>query len=491
MLLIAISPIIATSPLMDVRFWFTEYVSAMDYSATNIYGVWQSYLLPGRFVPLSDLFIFTYAFIGHKFLQFTQLSVNYFDAITKLTLLLFIFLAIRALFNEIGKGVTGVKNRNLLNFYPVALCTIWGLGLNIFWKSNGAIAYPAYIYTTFLVSIVFALAALRNIRTLVATNNTFNRVTIFLLITSTIWANFFYELSYTAIAAIAVTIYVAPLPELTKASRLKLIALFISAFAIVWIPMRWYLNNQCLAHLDLCYSGSQLNIGGMPLTFMQNLVNPLPFADYNSINDLRNGKLPFVFSGPVLIFAVLIAALVLANLQNVNNTRDSSENINLDSFISIQWRFTSIMLTMGVTGALILSVSVRAQDLVNWGLSYRHTPILWMGYASLILLAITWLARKVKPVFGVAAITLLILILSTGQWGRSWSTVHSYNSDFEPVSRLYHELYNADLSTTGTANSRRCLIEDELSKKDINIGLYIDPAEKFMQKFHGRAFCKR
>jgi hypothetical protein len=113
-LFVAILPVLLTPPLMDVRFWFTEYVSAMDYSASNIYEVWQQYLLPGRFVPISDFYVTTYIFLGHKFLQVTQAPLNYFDALTKLTLLVLLFFTIRSLFVEVGKGFKESSKSNLM-----------------------------------------------------------------------------------------------------------------------------------------------------------------------------------------------------------------------------------------------------------------------------------------------------------------------------------------------------------------------------------------
>ena len=487
---VAILPVIFTAPLMDVRFWFTEYVSGMDYSPTNLYELWQRRLLPGRFVPISDVYTLVYALLGHKFLQITQSSLNYFDALTKMALLALWFVAIRGLFREIGKGFVQNLNRRLWNLYPIILFIVWGLGLNIFWAMNGAVAYPILIYTAFIVSISFATATLRNLRVLAATGQSLNRVTLVLLGLSSIWANFYYEISYTAIAAIVVAIFVAPIANLTKAHRVKLSSMFIGAFAIVWLPMRMILKSQCEANLESCYDGSELNLGGMSGTLIQNIINPLPFADYDAIKDVQNGRLPFVFSGMVLIVAAAIAILIFANLRKATKSDDSNDALNLGSFISAQWRFTLILLAMGASSALILSVSVRAQDLVDWGLSYRHTPMLWLAYAALILLSVTWLAQKTKPVTGAIALVVIVLLLTTGQWGRSWTAVRDYNEDFEPVSRLYHELYSADLSDSELSNTRRCLIVKDLSEYSKNQTRYIDPAEKFMNTFHNRDFCK-
>ncbi len=492
-MIFSVLPLLLAPPLMDVRFWFTEYVSAMNYSASNIYGVWQDYLQPGRFVPLSDLFIFTYAFIGHKFLQITQAPVNYFDLLTKIVLLTFLYFSIRGLFRELGKGFAASKQGKLWDLYPAFLFIVWGIGLNVFWKFNGAIAYPAYIYTAFIVSILFASAILRNLRSAIDSGSTVNRTTIILLILSSIWANFYYEISYTAIAAIVVTILFAPITGLAKQARLKLSALFIGAFAVVWLPMRWFLKNQCEANLDSCYPGSQLNLGGMLGTFIQNTINPLPFADYDAIKDVQQGRLPFALSGFVILFALFLTLVVIQNLRSVKSPelQVASDSGALEDLFSAQWRFTLILLSMGLSGAVILSVSIRAQDLVDWGLSYRHTPMLWMGYAALLLLGIAWLAKRTNPIVGGTALVLLIVLLTTGQWGRSWSAVRDYNADFEPVSRLYHELYNADLDDSGMANERRCLIIDELSSNELSTVRYIDPAQKFMMTFHEIDFCKR
>ncbi len=487
---VAILPIIFTAPLMDVRFWFTEYVSGMEYSPINLYELWQRRLLPGRFVPISDMYTLVYAFVGHKFLQFTQVSLNYFDALTKIALLVLWFLAIRTLFREIGKGFVQNLNTRLWDLYPAILFIVWGLGINIFWAMNGAVAYPVLIYTAFIVSIWFAIATLRNIRVLAATGQTINRMTVVLLVLSSIWANFYYEISYTATAGIVAAILVAPIANLTKSQRVKLSSMFVGSFALVWVPMRIILKNQCEANLELCYDGSQLNLGGMFGTMIQNLVNPLPFADYDAIKDLHHGRIPFVFSGIVLLVAILISILMFAGLRNAVADKDSNESVDLNSFVSAQWRFMLILLTMGASSAVILSVSIRAQDLVDWGLSYRHTPMLWLGYAALILLGVTWLAKKTKPVTGAIALIAIVLLLTTGQWGRSWSAVRDYNENFEPVSRLYHELYNADLDDSGLANARRCLIIEELSATAKNQSRYIKPANKFMNTFHERDFCK-
>jgi hypothetical protein len=266
--------------------------------------------------------------------------------------------------------------------------------------------------------------------------------------------------------------------------------MFVGAFAIVWLPMRMILKNQCEANLEACYDGSELNLGGMFGTLIQNIVNPLPFADYDAIKDVQQGRLPFVFSGVVLLVAILIVITIFSNLRTAVAEDDITENSSLSSFVSAQWRFTLIVLAMGLSSAVILSVSIRAQDLVDWGLSYRHTPILWLGYAALILLGVTWLAQKTKPVTGAVALIAIVLLLTTGQWGRSWTAVRDYNEDFEPVSRLYHELYNADLSDSELANTRRCLIVEDLSEYSKNQTRYIDPAEKFMRTFHDRDFCK-
>lgn len=487
---VAILPILLTPPLMDVRFWFTEHVSVMNYSITNLYSTWLEYLVPGRFVPISDLYALTYVYLGHKFLQVTQASINHFDFFTKLLLLTALFFALRSLFNEVGKGFKEFNNSNLWTLYPIGLFTVWGLGLNIFWKFNGAVAYPILIYTAFIVALMFAAAVLRNLRSLNDSGQTFNRSTISLLVLSSTWANFYYEISYTAIAAIVVAILVAPISSLARLKRIKFASMFIAAFAITWIPMRWYLDNQCKADLEACYPGLQVNIGGIPSTFVQNIVNPLPFADYDAISDVQQGRLPFVFSGFVILSSVFIALVVVRSLRSVGPTETESAS-NYNDFVSAQWRFTLIILGMGLSGAAILSVSIRAQDIVDWGLSYRHTPMLWMGYAALLLLGITWLARKSSLQVGGIALVLLVIVLATGQWGRSWSAVRDYNSDFEPVSRLYHELYNADLDDSGLSNKRRCLIIDELSSNDINTVRYIDPADDFMSKFHEMEFCKR
>jgi hypothetical protein len=202
--------------------------------------------------------------------------------------------------------------------------------------------------------------------------------------------------------------------------------------------------------------------------------------------------LPFVLSGLVLVTALFFALLVISNLRSVETVaKDASKQPEgLMDLWSAQWRLTAILLAMGGTCAVIMSVSLRAQELVDWGLAYRHTPMLWMGYAALILLGITWLTMRTRAVVGGVALVLVVVLLVSGQWGRSWLAVRDYNEDFQPVSRLYHELYNADLEDSGVANTRRCLIIEELSGYYRNQIRYIDPAKEFMNTFHDIDFCK-
>jgi hypothetical protein len=491
-MILAIFPILLTPPLMDVRYWFINSVSNMDYSASNIFEG-QHFLRPGRFVPISQFYVLVYAFFGHKFLQFTQASVNYLDVLTKLTLLVLLFFAIRSLFNEISKDLKTTTSLRLWNSYPFGLFVIWGLGLNIFWSMNGSVAYPILIYTAFVFALVFAVASIRHVRTLVISGQTFNGTTALLLALSSLWANFSYEISYTTIAAVVMAILVAPIIGLSRIMRLRLAAMFIGAFAAIFLPMRWFLNNLCQTHLDSCFTGSQLNSGDMFGTLIKNIINPLPFADYDSINRIQQGRLPFAVSGFVIIVAMYISIVVVSHLRTLNAADDSVEqkSESMRGFFSAQWRFTFILLSIGLSGAVLLSVSVRAQTIIDWGLSYRHTPMLWMGYAALILVSITWLTIRTRPMVGLITLVALVVLLTTGQWGRSWSAVRDYNADFEPVSRLYHELYNADLSDSGVANERRCLIIDELSSRKMNTNAYIIPAEKFMNKFHQIDFCER
>jgi hypothetical protein len=464
----------------------------MDYSITNIYNLWQQYLLPGRFVPLSDLSVYAYAFVGHKFMQVTQAPLNYFDAITKLILIGLLYVAIRTLFQEISKGSVAAVPSKLSQMYPIGLFIIWGLGANIFWDMNGVVAYPFMIYTPFVVCILFVIAVLRNLRKLADDNRVFNNATLILMLLATLWANFYYEIAYMTFAAIVVAILVAPISNLTNQARIKLSGMFIAAFLIIWIPMRWILSVQCQANLDVCYVGSQLNLGGMFETLLMNIVNPLPFTDYDALTDFRNGRLPFVLSGLVLVAALFFALIVISNLRSVETVAKGTtkQPEGLMDLWSAQWRLTAILLAMGGTCAVIMSVSLRAQELVDWGLAYRHTPMLWMGYAALILLGITWLTMRTSAVVGGVALVLVVVLLVSGQWGRSWLAVRDYNEDFQPVSRLYLELYNADLEDSELANTRRCLIIEELSGYYRNQIRYIEPAEEFMNTFHDIDFCK-
>jgi hypothetical protein len=425
-------------------------------------------------------------YVGHKFLQVTQSPINYFDLATKLALLVALYFALRSLIRELGPNISfdSVKTCTLI------LLTIWGLGANIFWQLNGTVAYPSLIYPTIIIAIVFASKTLKIIRESKLKSFPISRGFIVLLIASTIWANFYYELAYTAIVAIVAAIAVSPMRDFDWSKRIKLAGLFLVSFLVIWIPMRIALARQCSANLSECYDGSELNLAGAPATFLKNLVNAHPLTDYSALERYQNGILPFVISGVTLLVAAFISLSVILNFRLVASSDNTSADIYSEVFI-MQVRLTTILLSVGIVAAAIMSVSSLSQRTVEWGFAYRHAPVLWLGYASLVLMLIIFVLTRTNAAIGGLLLIALVSTLALGQWGRSSEAIRGYNKSFEPASRVYHELYNADLSSTGLGNNRRCLIVDELAKKEINVLRYLDPADEFMKTFHGRPFCKR
>jgi len=483
---VAILPILLTPPLMDVRWWFIRFPADFNYSVNGIPGMWEKGLLPGRFVPLSDLSGDLYVFVGHKYLQLTQAPINTFDLVTKIALIVALYFALRSLIRELAPNLSF----DVVKICTLTLLTIWGLGANVFWKLNGTVAYPSLIYPTIIIAIVFAAKTLKNIRENQFNSFPINKGIVFLLLASTLWANFYYELAYTALVAIVIAIAVSPSAEFKFANRLKLGGFFLLSFLVVWIPMRIILARQCSANVSECYDGSELSLAGAPATFLKNLVNAHPLSDYSALEKIQAGNLPIMISGVTLFVAALISITLVINARSTLNSETESAD-KVSSILEMQMRLTAILLSVGIVAAAIMSVSSLSQRTVKWGYAYRHAPVLWLGYASLVLMLIVLIATKTNRTVGALLLVVLVTVLATGQWGRSFEAVRGYNKDFEPASRVYHELYNADLSDTGLANSRRCLIVDELSKKEVNIVRYVEPAEKFMRKFHDRAFCQR
>ena len=483
---VAILPILLTPPLMDVRWWFIRVPANLNYSVTNIPAIWQSELLPGRFVPISDLWGFAYIYIGHKFLQLTQAPINTFDLVTKIALIAALYFSLRSLIRELGPNLSF----DVVKICTLTLLTIWGLGANVFWKLNGTVAYPSLIYPTIIIAIVFAAKTLKNIRENKFNSFPINKGIVFLLLVSTLWANFYYELAYTAIVAIVIAIAVSPKTEFKFSNRFKLGGLFLLSFLVVWIPMRIILARQCSANISECYDGSELSLAGAPATFLKNLVNAHPLTDYSALEKIQAGNLPIMISAVTLFVAALISVTLVINTRSISNS-DAEGFDQISKILEMQMRLTAILLSVGIVAAAIMSVSSLSQRTVKWGYAYRHAPVLWLGYASLVLMLIVLIVTKTNRKIGALLLVVLITILATGQWGRSFEAIRGYNKDFEPASRVYHELFNADLSTNGLANSRRCLIVDELSKKEVNIVRYVEPSEKFMRKFHDRAFCQR
>jgi hypothetical protein len=485
-------PFLIVPALVDETYWFLAGASEMNFSASNILSYGASFDQPGRYMPLSGFLRAFHSYLGFEIMTNFGIPLIIFEGIVHAcfiatTFALLYWYLINLPFTDDG-GRTVFLDNEIVRGITILTAFIFGGLASVRWKHNGLIAYVPMTYLPLISALLISTLA---VRILLSHKKETSARTISLLITmsvlTSLWANIFYELAYVCI--VLVSLLIAREFFRSQNSREKRISLlhlcaYIAAFLAYWIPLRIHLAKECAT--TNCYEGSQLALETAFSTFGLNLINPLPLI--GPYLDFMGGK--FVSELSIFGISLIMSVSLLSCILIYSNFRKNNYSNSRNQFYGWTPRgyLFSIILgpaSIGIISALLMSVSIRSQRLVEIGNPYRHTPILWLGYslilASLIYLIFTKNSQYILFI-SLFFLTSILMIQQLSSFNNSLRLQKSHNS----ILKIYDEVVYPDYSDLG--NERRCSLVRHLNTEKY-VKNYITPSSNYFSEVLNHPYC--
>ena len=479
---LAFLPIILTAPLMDERYWFLQGAAAENFSARGIAGFGAGLNQPGRFMPLSSYFRAIHSYVGFKIATSFHISIETFQSVVHILVLCALFAALWFFVRSLNLGSTGsavFMSRDQADTVVLVTALVFGVLANVRWSHNGIVAYMPMTYAPIAIAMCFVGAAMRLARSQ-HTKRT-GRVAV-MAVLFTLWSNFFYELAYAGVVLLVVVAW-----QQWKISNAKVrhairmhVAVYLGAFLIIFVPQRIHLYLLCKT--TACYEGSQISPLGIPKTFLLNIINPLPLMGIPG--DIRDHQLRHALT-PTTVFLGLVAiAIVFMLLGHVVHSWRSSTVAGTAPTSAIARQIAVPLAAMGLTGALIMSVSDRAQRIVLLGNPYRQAPMVWLALSvaiSTIVLLRPWTQTTM-------VIALALALAAPIQWSLSMGHAIRFGTDFQRMHKLYDEVIWVDKSDAG--NARRCALQTRFQDQNEIATNFLKPSQDYFSEVVGIPYCK-
>jgi hypothetical protein len=486
-----------TLPLtMDEQSWYLQYPSGMNFSfgELNAYANGAGDDIPGRFSPIKRYFIYAYSLIGIRLAPEISISLQQYKTIVFLILLSLTFLSLRFFVQSLQfKTGTGFARLNPTFVNKITLLTalIFGALGNMRYPHSGLISYPTLTYPPLILALFFAGASLRLLRMHVKDSRSL-RNWMLLAVTAVflaLWSNWFYELSMIAIVAVCSAIFREIL--IAKSSRERVLAAthfttYGMLFILVLIPTHFITSREC-ANQE-CYEGLILSPSTIPNTFFWNIVNPLPligiFQDFTT-SAFSKWFNPLILASTFAIGVLVVLAIAL-NVDFVVKRFYIKENTpRKDLFFGILYVPASIALT----SALMMSLSVNAAKIVEFGRPYRQTPIVWIFYSLLIALILVFFWRNsFRFKFAILPLLLLITCLQlSANYFQSHELSNSNRTVF--VNSLYSLLIQPTDPNYANQNQARCSLMESIGSESKTGRKFLPLANNYTLWRHKVEFC--
>jgi hypothetical protein len=487
-------PFLTVPALMDERYWFLQGSAEMDFSASNILSYGASFDQAGRFMPLSGYLRSIHSYIGFETMTGFGIPLNIFEGLVHAFFLSMTFLALYWYLKNLPikvDGHTSYLDKKVVSQITILAAFIFGGMASIRWQHNGLVAYVPMTFLPLITALLLATSARRLlIKSKLKSDKNAILKLICLAVFTSLWANLFYELAYVCVLLVVISCVQEFLQtrdlKHRKTSILHMFT-YAAAFLIYWIPMRIYLAKECV-RIE-CYEGSQISSEGLVQTFILNLVNPLPLiGPYIDLKkDTFTSELS-LFSIVTLATIVIVASVVIfINLNSVmRHSRENSgqgfKGLNFTEFISLAIGPVAI----GMVSALLMSVSVRSQRIVDIGSPYRHTPILWLGYSLVLAVLIVWAYTRYSKLF-IAPVMALICAIMVVQQISSMNHSLILQRSQTTILKIYDEVIFPDFSEQG--NERRCSLIKGITKES-DIKLYVESSSEYFVKVLNQPYCQ-
>ncbi len=487
-------PFLTVPALMDERYWFLEGSADMNFSASNILSYGASFDQAGRFMPLSGYLRSIHSYIGFETMVGFGIPLNIFEGLVHAFFLSMTFIALYWYLKNLPIKVdshTSYLDKKVVYQITILAAFIFGGMASIRWQHNGLVAYVPMTFLPLITALLLATSARRLlIKSKLKGDKLALLKLVCLAVFTSLWANLFYELAYVCVLLVVISCAQEFLQtrdlKYRKTSILHIFT-YAAAFLIYWIPMRIYLAKEC-ARIE-CYEGSQISSEGIVKTFILNLVNPLPLiGPYVDLKkDTFSSELS-LFTTVILATITIIASVVIfINLRSVvhpsrENLREGLKGLKFAQFINLAIGPVAI----GIVSALLMSVSVRSQRIVDIGSPYRHTPILWLGYSLVLAVLIFWAYTRYSKFF-IAPAMVLICAVTVVQQISSMNHSLILQRSQTTILKIYDEVIYPDFSEQG--NERRCSLVEGITKES-DIKLYVESSSDYFVKVLKQPYCQ-
>jgi hypothetical protein len=470
-------PVLFSPVSADDRYWFVEVPAMTDMSFGQAIQVTvqqiPATLDSGRLSPLAFLARRVMLLASFRFSVATSTPLVTTQGIAKFVL----FLAgigsciafVKALRWRAEPGrLVRVGHRKLM-VLGVALAPFVAAGAQAHTQfRNGWISYAVLTYGA--VSVVFGAGALvawctRRVAERRPGAVSTGVVSMFVL---GIALNTSYELYYVAFPlAIAVVLLfpVSPVSKDPNARRAKgivagtLSLVFISCF----IGVRRLIAVHC-STID-CYVGTDPALGPQVFgTFWNNFFSSIPgmshtrfLADLDELGQLAR------WPDPSNIAIILVGALVLGGVLVVwRRTEGATPTTPTDAASErrLLMMISALAFAVGVSGALIMSLSVQAQDvIVSVGYPYRHTVLTWTACALGVVVLVLAISPRASPGqrWGTPLLLAALIVLASAfSLPRNLVSNQAYRAlpGNRAIADIHREIVLGDRSELG--DQRRC-----------------------------------
>ena len=487
-------PFLTVPALMDERYWFLQGSADMDFSASNILSYGASFQLPGRYMPLSGYLRSFHSYVGFETMTGFGIPLNIFEGIVHAFFLALMFLALYWYLanHPIGLGDTA-KFLERKTAVQITFLTAFFFGgmASIRWAHNGLVAYVPMTFLPIITALFLATSARRLLVKSKMHNNKSEILKLLSLAAITsLWANLFYELAYICVVLVVIICaqeYVRSQDSKERRISIYHLSTYALAFLVYWIPMRIHLAKEC-AQIE-CYEGSQISSEGLIQTFFLNLVNPLPLVG-PYVDFRQNSFASELSSFTILVIVTIVIGAAILTFMRLSEGRDSKgSGIDHDPFGKSLRTISHVIMgpiVIGFVSALLMSVSVRSQRLVELGNPYRHTPILWLAYSLIFSTLFIWAfhrySRYLMSVV-MALVSAIVVIQQVSSVNNSLILQRSTTT----ILKVYDEVIFPDYSKKG--NERRCSLQENITK-DADVKSYVDSSTEYFTKVLDYPYCK-
>ena len=487
-------PFLTVPALMDERYWFVHGSAMMNFSASNILSYGASFHQAGRYMPLSGYLRSIHSYLGFEMMTGFGIPLNIFEGIVHAFFISVTFLALYWYLVNIPireKGHTKYLDKELAIQLTLVTAFIFGGMASIRWQHNGLVAYVPMTFLPLITALLLATIARKLLISHKLRSDKNVIIKLFCLsVLVSLWANLFYELAYVCVVLVVIACAQEFLQSRDSRERkisIFHLSLYALTFLIYWLPMRIHLAAECLS--VECYDGSQISVAGIWDTFLLNLINPLPlvgpYVDFKAHALITELSKFTIF----VIVLIVIGANVFAFI-NLRASRASTNTGESQSDLGISFhRILDLIIgpiSIGIVSALLMSVSIRAQRLVELGNPYRHAPILWLGYSLILSTLLVWAFNRYSRNTMAIIMTLVSVFMAIQQLSSVNNSLVLQRSQ-TVILKIYDELIFPDFSKQG--NERRCSLQESFTK-ELYVKTFIEPSKSYFSKVLHYPYCK-